>query len=49
MKITVKKVKTILKEEYEWTSLGGDANKGLITLLIKDVITIVTKSLKDKK
>jgi hypothetical protein len=49
MKITVKKVKTILKEEYEWTSLGSDANKGLITVLIKDVITIVTKSLKDKK
>ena len=49
MKITVKKVKSILKEEYQWTSLGSDANKGLITVLIKDVITIVHNSLKDKK
>ena len=49
MKITVKKVKSILKEEYEWNSLGSDANKGLITVLIKDVITIVDKLLKDKK
>ena len=49
MKITVKKVKILLKKEYQWTSLGSDANKDLITILIKDVITIVDKLLKDKK
>ncbi len=49
MKITVNKVKTILKEEYNWNSLGTDDNESLTTILISDVLTIVNKILKSKK